>query len=433
MNTPDAAAGGPWTSNVRVNDVPSTATSLGMAVDAQGNVYVLWMDIRSGEPFPGGIYFSLRDARTGVWSTPGRVSDALGQRAGTPLVIGADASGNAYATWLDDRAGTAGYDLFFSRRDAATGVWSPNAKVNGTSGTVVGDRGWPALAVDPQGNAFAVWVDSREAPSLGEPVVLFSAWRDGATGEWAPDQRFSQAGEVWGSDPRVAVDSSGKFYAIWVAATGYQPVGGGGTIAGPKDVSKKFSLWQPAVGAVWGPGAVLPQDCSTSSIAVDAQGNVHGVTDGFFSLRDAATGACGTAASFREPAKGEASGPSVALDAQGNDWVAWRDTRNQVVENYASGVVIVHGAEIWSARRQVATGTFGPNMRVDDHTVGSDREFPRIGIDQRGNVYAAWLDFRDNPSGLPMPNTGAGDIYFSMALAFQSNLPLMAKGSVAGW
>ncbi|HIC90387.1 MAG TPA: hypothetical protein EYP04_13430, partial [Anaerolineae bacterium] len=67
-----------------------------------------------------------------------------------------DADGNAYAVWGDRRNGND--DIYFAYRPAG-GDWGTNVKVNDDAGSA-----WqrtPSIAVDADGNAYAVWQDER--------------------------------------------------------------------------------------------------------------------------------------------------------------------------------------------------------------------------------------------------------------------------------
>ena len=143
--------GGAWSANLAVpvamgsvsaSDPPS------LAVDAQGRLYVLWIDLRNGNR---DVYFAARSA-AGAWSAAERVNDdaTLVDQRHPSLAV--DNAGNAYAVWQDPRNGDD--DVYFAYRQAG-GVWSANSRVNHDVGTT--SQAKPDVAVDGQGNGYVAW------------------------------------------------------------------------------------------------------------------------------------------------------------------------------------------------------------------------------------------------------------------------------------
>ena len=119
--------------------------------------------------------------------------------------LAVDGQGNAYAVWKDSRNG--GDDIFFSYRPAG-GNWGANIRVNED---VAAFRYDPIIAVDTQGNAHAVWQEIRYPDSF-----IHSSYRPFG-GNWGPGVKMVQ-GDASGSasDPFVAVEGSGRALALWV-------------------------------------------------------------------------------------------------------------------------------------------------------------------------------------------------------------------------
>jgi hypothetical protein len=203
--------GGNWGANVRVNDDTGTGSQRdpAIAVDSQGNAYAIWADYRSGKDFD--IFFSFRP-RGGAWGLNVRVNDnGLPAYCQYPS-IGVDGQGNAYAVWRDSRNG--GDDIFFSFRPAG-GNWGANIRVNEE---LAASRYDPVIAVDGQGNAHAVWEETSYPDRY-----IHSSYRPFG-GNWGPGVKVVQ-GEASGnaSDPFVVVDGSGRAIAIWAeVGTGYR-------------------------------------------------------------------------------------------------------------------------------------------------------------------------------------------------------------------
>ncbi|HEY6056600.1 MAG TPA: hypothetical protein VIV06_01140, partial [Candidatus Limnocylindrales bacterium] len=80
----------------------------------------------------------------------------------------------------------------------------------------------------------------------------------------------------------------------------------------------------------------------------------------------------------------------VTTGADGNVYAVWRDLRNSQTVG-----------DIYFAKRNPTTGAWGPNERVDNASVGTNK--PAIGVDAAGNVYVLWTDARN----------GNTDVWFS--------------------
>jgi hypothetical protein len=176
-----------------------------IAVDSAGNTLALWSGTASagtGRRLQTNLLFAFRPAG-GAWQTGGQVNDpqSLGKHSDPNLAV--DAQGNAYAIWQDDRGASA--DIYFSYRPVG-GTWSMNNLVNQNEGVDLLAR--PALAVDPRGDAFAVWLDSN-----GAQHSIHASYRP-AQGQWGPDQVVS-AGEVGYGPPVVAMDARGNAFVAW--------------------------------------------------------------------------------------------------------------------------------------------------------------------------------------------------------------------------
>jgi hypothetical protein len=129
------------------------------------------------------------------------------------IALGADAA--SYLVWDDARSGNA--DIEFARRDPTTGSWSANVKVNTDTGTRIQQN--PAIALDSSNNAYAVWQD--EVNGVGKADIYYSK-RNAATGTWlAADVKVSDdpgsgafTNAVWVARVR-SVASASIFCLAW--------------------------------------------------------------------------------------------------------------------------------------------------------------------------------------------------------------------------
>jgi len=142
------------------------------------------------------------------------------------------------------------------------------------------------------------------------------------------------------------------------------------------------------------PGAVIS---NIVDIDVDPSGNAYAIwedrrsgnRDIYFSYRS--FGGSWTASVRVDNAPGaiESQFPKIAVDGSGNAYAIWYDDRNG-------------NNDIYSSYRP-AGGSWQPDVRVDDDSIGMPVYYPDIAVDSSGNAYAVWQDDR----------TGFWHIYFS--------------------
>lgn len=171
-------------------------------VDATGRAYAVW-----ASDAPRDVYFSARSI-TGTWSLEERINDDIGAAAQYDPDIAVDDDGNAYVIWSDSRDDVS--DIFFAYR-SASGVWSNNEKVHPDASGDYQDV--PAIAVDASGNAYAVWVDES---SFDGEVDIYATVRP-ANGSWGFRELVNDDGIAGRDqfDPDIAVSPLGYAYAVW--------------------------------------------------------------------------------------------------------------------------------------------------------------------------------------------------------------------------
>ena len=146
---------GVWEENRRVNDdVSGDSFQYDPAVflDSQGRSVMVWEDYRNSNY---NIYSSIRPPG-GPWGPSTKINDDPGFAGQNNPAIAGDADGNALAVWEDSR--NDGGDIYFSFLPP-NGNWGANVRVNDDTG--MESQRDPAIAVDSQGNAYALWEDRR--------------------------------------------------------------------------------------------------------------------------------------------------------------------------------------------------------------------------------------------------------------------------------
>ncbi|MDX1409979.1 MAG: hypothetical protein R3330_17640, partial [Saprospiraceae bacterium] len=206
-NDPDAlvynrynTGGGSWGSPVEAFDIEKDRYEpLDMAVDAQGNAIVVWVNADDSylPDAVNSVQASRFDTVTGNWSVPLRLDsyNAPGE-AHDPQVI-FDVEGNAHVAWWRDRRTEPRIfgQVFANRYDAETGGWNTSAmRILGARDD---DEGrFPALAVNEAGEAVMTFelgevyvsrfADSDETWSAAESV---SDYGGGPQGDIALDEK----------------------------------------------------------------------------------------------------------------------------------------------------------------------------------------------------------------------------------------------------
>jgi hypothetical protein len=345
-----AAAAPTWLAPVDVSAPGQDADQAQVAVDAQGNATAVWR--RTGGA--GAVVQTATRAAGGAWQTP---TDLSAPGPVTPAQVAIDAQGNATAVWTR-------YDgahlIVQAATRAAGGAWQPSTDLS----TPGHDADQPQIAIDPQGNATAVWTHSD-----GAHFIVQAATR-AAGGAWQTATDLSAPGKD-AIMPQVAVDTQGTVTAVWSRDAGTHSVvqaatrAAGGAWPTPTDLST--------------PG----QNAQQPQLAIDAQGNPTVVWTGFDGSNDivqAATRATGGAwpspSDLSAPGQ-NAFGPQIAVDALGNAAAVWRrsDGTNEIIQ---------------AATRATGGAWQAP---TDLSTPGRDAQNPQIGFVAPGTAIAVWEGF----------------------------------------
>ena len=385
-------SGGSWGGVVRVNDDSGGSPQFNpsLAVSQDGTAYAIWEDTYNSE-YVGDIHFSSRPAG-GPWDASVQVNDGLGSAFNAAIAV--DGNGNAYAVWGDYRNGD--WDIYFAYRPVG-GDWGTNVRVNDDLGT--GQQFRPAIVVDHSGNAYAVWDDDRNSSGEDETVKdIYFAYRP-AGGDWGANVKVDpEHSSGWQTRPSIAVDSVGNTYAVW---DGEDPDG-------------VFFAYRP-VGGSWGADVKVDIGIGGSNrmpdIAVDPDGNAYAIWIGeadflpdiYFAYRPAG-GAWGASETVNDVTDVvDWSPPAIAVDADGNAYAVWEDDRN-------------NGPDIYFSYRP-AGGSWEENILVNQSPGESYRTLPDVGVDGHGKIYVVWEDWQ----------IATAAIYFAHSAGERVFLPVMVR------
>lgn len=326
-------------------DVPEDAT---LAMDAVGNAVAVWsqafdqnnifsnrytpssgwgvpqrLDDRSGEAFSPHVsmgadgiavavwaqfdgvrddVWSSRYAPREGWSSARTIGTADATRVSGPRVaVGVD--GHAMAVWAqsDDTR----FSIWSTRYTPSSG-WADAAQIETSN---AGDARAPQVAVDPQGDAVAVWHQSNGARS--------DIWANRYTpsGDWGEAERIEGEEEGDALNPQLGVDSHGAALVVWVQL----------------DVSPGIWSNRYAPSNGWGTAARIDGDeAREPRIAVERTGDavavwkkLDGGGDHIWSSWYSAGSAWGAAAAIDGDAIGAANSPRVSMNPSGDAVAVW--------------------------------------------------------------------------------------------------------------
>jgi hypothetical protein len=250
------------------------------------------------------------------WTPPSRLDPADHQEAVEPQVA-MDGSGNAVASW-EQYNGSGDHAWANIYTDA--GGWG---------GAVLLDQGnpgngyTPQAAFDANGNAVAVWYRDDGAPS--------SVWANTYSPKygWQPPTLIERSSASNAYAPQVAVDPSGNALAVWYEQDGalyniwgnsYSPKGGWG---------RETLLERDDAGSAREPR--LAMDGSGNAIAVWEQSN--GTRINIWASRHAVGSDWETPSLLETDNAGDAHTPVVSMNGGGEAFAVWHQTegtRDQV-------------------------------------------------------------------------------------------------------
>jgi len=412
------------------------------AVDSGGNIYIVWQD---NSPGYEAVFFSRSTDGGATFSTPIHTDITFG--AYQPQ-IAVDASGNINVVWRDGPPESG--DIFFTRStDGGSNFSEPFFNVSNDQG----GSDFPYMTLDSSGNIYIVWVKSSTPPSGPRySDVFFSLSRDGGATFSAPKDLTNNLTSRHSitSPPQIAVDSAGNINLFWHSRNpggdnhGYfsRSSDGGATFSVRKEIDFSneghpyFRIALDSIGninAVVEDGTfrmginllrsndggatfsetVISQSGSFSGvlnpqIAIDSSDNINIVWEELASggsfpynifLRRSTDG--GLTFSPRQNVSNDPGGsrgagsPQIAVDAGGNINVVWTD--NTPGNN-----------EIFLSRSSDGGATFSTPQNLSNDP--GDSNTSQIAVDSNGNINVVWLD-----------NTpGNFDIFFSRGVTSSS-------------
>lgn len=363
-----------WQASLTVNDDVGAGQQdvVQAAYAPDGAVLLIWHDFRPGSH--ADIYFSRRDPATGAWSANQKVNDDATNRTQRDPALGVDASGNVYAVWNDPRDGgkCCNENIYFAKRTpGASGTWGANVKVNDDKGGAA--QFLPRIAVASDGTTIAVWMDDRN-----NQINVYSARLAPGATTWSANMRVTDNTASRKNVPDVTIASDGAAYAVW-----------------RDDRAGSWDIWYAklAPGATaWSTNDKVSDDPGLDTqdlpvIGADGAGNVLALwldeRVGILHTRMSRLLAGSTTWQASRVVSDAAAVPtslSLSVRSDGKAFAAWEDARGT-------------SYDIWGAEYDPATVSWGTSFRIDDDPGSTVQRRPAVAANATEMV-VAWRDDR---------------------------------------
>ena len=340
--------------------------ALSMAVDAEGNSYVTGASEGSGS---GEDYATLKYNSSGEEQWVNRY-DGPGNSQDDARSIAIDADGNVYVT-----GSSINYDGSGTGSDYATLKYSATGREEWVARYHMGEQAH-AVIVDAEGNVYVTGLSTETGPTGDYGTVKYNA-----SGEQQWAARYNGSDNLFDIATSLATDPEGNVY---VTGSVNNASGRAGDYATVKYNASGEQQWAQEYS---GPDNYTHQ---FPSLVADAEGNVYvsGGSGGIGSRYDFATLKYNTLGElqweerYNGPANGDDSGSAVAIDAEGNIYVAGRSWGAQLHYDFA---IVKYSQEINNA--PVATD----DAYETDEGVELTAEAPGVLANDQGDELTATL------------------------------------------
>lgn len=205
-----AVSGAGWGTPTKIDTDPGNAQFPHVVVDSSGNALAVWQQT-DGNKFD---IWANRYVTGSGWSMAETIEGDSNPAIRPHAAM--DASGNSIVVWaaLSQR-----YNFYANRlasTDFVAGSWGPAELIEtANAGGVPNPR--PQIMFDSNGHALAVWHDGDDVSGFG--LSIWSNRYIAGTG-WSAAQLIENVSTANASPPRLAVDNNGNAFAIWPQSDG---------------------------------------------------------------------------------------------------------------------------------------------------------------------------------------------------------------------
>jgi len=348
-------------------DVP--IRTLRVAVVDEGLAMVLW----DSDGPEATLWSAYRDGAAAAWDAPVPMS-VWTNTSGAKPELAMDANGLALVTWIESDADPEDETTDALRSNVFTpdGGWDDKVKVELPS-----EFHSHVLAMNPSGDAVAVWISSDPAVQFGKPLVWSSRSRAGSS--WTDAERIDWEG---GDDiePRVAIDLQGDAVAVWESPWWSERIGDVGgrrfTDMSWEDQFHGFGVMSSTAARVGISGAGKVTMAWRQFLHFDGVDPVFAVMAWSFPVKSNPSNWEPVVISGSAQFVGD---PEIAVGSGGDVIAVW----TQRDPDYDSGTYLV------ASRYVPGSGWERPEF-IEQPSEG-DSGSPRVAIDGEGNAIAVWL------------------------------------------
>jgi DNA-binding beta-propeller fold protein YncE len=200
-------AGGGWSGPTRLSRPSRGSFEPQIAIDAAGEAVAVWRRAKSTDA----VIEAADLPAGGGWSRPTLLSRPSWGSFEPQIAI--DAAGDAVAVWT--RSSRNYHESVEASTRPLGGGWSRPTRLSPPVHGVLKHLSEPQVAVDPAGDAVAVWTRS----SLNHESV--EAATRPAGGGWSRPTRLSHPrGRPEDAEPQIAIDPAGEAVAVWARSNG---------------------------------------------------------------------------------------------------------------------------------------------------------------------------------------------------------------------
>ena len=360
--------------NDNISPDGSTSEFPEVAMDNAGNTIISWT--QGDDPF----YAAMSEYRNSSWTHPADVNDYFSPTNITQIdnirPIAMDNNGNAViVTW--GNAGMATNYAFLS--EYRNGSWTHPADENDYINVTASTINTPHAAVDNNGNAIVVWIQSDGAnDQVFKAEFRNGSWTfpTGLTDNISPD---GQAAAV----PKVAMDNNGNATIVWYQTDGtflriFKSEYRGGSWTHPADLTDNIS---PAGQHALQPRVAMDDNDNTIIIWSQSDGSN---TQAFKS--EYRSGSWTHPASLTDNISPDSqnildSGLQVAMDNNGNAIISWSQLDGTGYQIYKSE----YRSGSWTHPADLTD-----NMNPDGQSISGSS---RIAMDNNGNAIIVWNQY----------------------------------------
>ena len=191
-----------------------------IAIDSGDNINVVWQDQTNlnGVGTDQDVFYKRFDNGTLTWNSTSVLSSYSTKSSINPNVA-VDASGNVYVVWTDDTQynsndGIQDPDVFFKSYNATTQTWT-NVTLISTETTLNAALDTPKIATDSHNNLYVTWYDKSDINGAGTDEDIFYKKFDTTTHSWQSTTVVSTESPQSSFYPFIAIDHLDNVHIVW--------------------------------------------------------------------------------------------------------------------------------------------------------------------------------------------------------------------------